>query len=89
MIDKKDNTIFVDLTGKFPLRSTKGYTAIFILYYWTSNTILTTHIKDAKYYTMVESFTKNVEYPSARGFKPEHNVMDNVASKEIWTYLNK
>ena len=36
-IDKKYDTIFVDLTGKFPLRSVDGYTAIFILYDWTSN----------------------------------------------------
>ena len=38
---------------------------------------------------MVEAFTKNVKYLSVRGFKPEYNVMDNLASKAIWTYLTK
>ena len=42
LIDKKYNTIFVDLTGTFPLRSVDGYTTIFILYDWTRNTILAT-----------------------------------------------
>ena len=71
----------MELTGNFLLRSVNGYTEIFILYDWTSNAILATPIKDAKYETMVKVFTKNVEYLSALGFKPEYNVVDNVASK--------
>ena len=47
LIDKKDDTIFVDLTRKFPLINVNGYTAIFILYYWTRNVIFTNSIKDA------------------------------------------
>ena len=89
LIDEKDDTIFVDLTRKFPLINVNGYTAIFILYYWTRNVIFTNSIKDAKDYTMVKLFTKNIEYLSSRGFKPEYNVMDNVASKSIRTYLTK
>ena len=38
---------------------------------------------------MVEEFTKNIEYLSARGFKLEYNVMKNVASKAIRAYLTK
>ena len=89
LIDKKDDTIFVDLTGKFPLRSANECTAISILYDWTSNVILATPIKDAKDDTMVKEFTKNVEYLSACRFKPECNFMNNVASKAIWTNPTK
>ena len=78
----------MDLTGKFPLRSADRYTAMFILYDWTSNAILVSPIKYEKDDTMFETL-KKVEYLSARGFKPEYNVMDNVASKSIWTYLKK
>ena len=89
MIDKEDNTIFVKLTGKFPLRSVKVYTLIFILYDWTINATLETLIKDVKYCTMFDAFKNNIEYLLARGFKPEYNVIDNVASKAIQTYLTK
>ena len=77
------------LTRKFSLRSVNGNTAIFILYDWASNAILANPIKDAKNYTMVKAFTKNVKYLSACGVKPEYNIMDNVASKEIRNYLSK
>ena len=73
----------MDLTGKFPLRSVDGYTAIFIMYDWTINSIQATPIKDAKDETMVEAFKMNIEYLSKRGFKPEFNIIDNVASKAI------
>ena len=89
LIHKKEDTIFVKLTRKFSLRSVNGNTAIFILYDWASNAILANPIKDAKNYTMVEAFTKNVKYLSACGVKPEYNIMDNVASKEIRNYLSK
>ena len=79
----------MDLTGKFSLRSSDRYSTILILYDWTSNAILATPIKDANDDTMAEAFTNNVEYLSARGFKPEYNVMDNVSSKAIWNYLTK
>ena len=79
----------MELTVKFPLRSVDGYTATFILYDWTRNVILATSIKYSKYDTMVGAFTNNVEYMSARGFKPECNVMYNAALKAIRSYLKK
>jgi hypothetical protein len=47
-LDNKDGTIYVDFTGKFPIRSLDGKTALFILYDWTSNAILATPVKDGK-----------------------------------------
>ena len=73
----------MDLDGKFPIRNVDGNPAIFILYDWTSNDILVTPIKDSEYYTMVESFTKNVEYLLARGFKPEYNIMEMWHKKQF------
>ena len=39
-VDKKDSTIYIDNTGNLPIRSIGGYIAIFILYNWTTNSIL-------------------------------------------------
>ena len=55
-MDKKEGTIYADLIGKFPITSIQEMTAIFIMYHWTSNSILATPIKEAKAETIVECF---------------------------------
>ena len=62
MINKKDGTIYADLTGKFPITSINGMQALFIMYDLTTNAILATSIKDARADTIVEYFRQNVEY---------------------------
>ena len=41
-VDKKEGTIYADFTGKFPIISIHGMTAMFIMYDWTYNTIQAT-----------------------------------------------
>ena len=53
-LDKKVGTVYADLTGRFPITSIGGMTAVFILYDWTTNAILATPIKDAKADTIVK-----------------------------------
>ena len=55
-VDKKYGTIYVNNTGNFLIRSIEGYIAIFILYDWTTNVILTAPIKDIKDETTIEEF---------------------------------
>jgi hypothetical protein len=86
-IDKKDGTIYVDFTGKFPIRSMDGMTAIFILYDWTTNAILATPVKDGKEETTIATFEEKIQYLTKRGFKPVLNIIDNVASKAIQAHL--
>ena len=62
-------------------------TAMFIMYDWTTNAILATPIKEAKSETIVDCFKKNITYLSKRGFKPVYNVIDNVATNAINTFL--
>ena len=64
IINKKEATIYADLTGKFTITSMNGMQAIFIMYDWTTNTILATPIKDAKSETIVECFKQNITYSS-------------------------
>ena len=69
-VDKKEGRIYADLTGKLPITSIHGMTAMFIMYDCTSNAILATPIKEAKAETVVQCLKKNITYLSKRGFKP-------------------
>eukprot|EP00978_Attheya_sp_CCMP212_P012781 scaffold31961_cov29-Attheya_sp.AAC.1 len=86
-LDKKDGTIYADLTGNFPITAIDGSKAVFIMYDWTTNAILATPIKDAKADTIVDNFKQNIEYLKKRGFKPVFNIIDNVATKAVKAYL--
>ena len=55
-LNPNNGTIYVDFTEKSPIRSIEGNTAIFILYDWSSNTILVTPVKDLKYDLTVTAF---------------------------------
>eukprot|EP00978_Attheya_sp_CCMP212_P040823 scaffold226719_cov36-Attheya_sp.AAC.1 len=87
VIDPKEGTICADLTGNFPITALDGTRAVFIMYDWTTNAILATPIKDAKTETIVDSFKKNIEYLTKRGFKPVFNIIDNVATRAVKAYL--
>ena len=88
-VDKKEVVIYADLTGKLPITSIHVMTVMFFVYYWTSNDILATLIKEAKAETIVECFKQNIIYLSKRGFKPVYNIIDNVATRAIKTYSGK
>jgi len=89
IVDAKDGRIYVDNTGNFPITSIDGMKAVFILYDWMTNAILATPIKTATDEEMIRAFQKNITYLTQRGFKPEFNVIDNVASKAIKKYLEE
>ena len=88
-MNKKDGTIYVDFTGKFPILSMDSIVTICIVYNWTTDEIIATHIKNMKEETIVECFKQNIEYLSKRGFKPVLNIIDNVTSREVQAYLEK
>ena len=79
--------MYADLTFNLPIASIYGMQAVFIMYYWTKNVNLATPIKYSKAETIVESLKKNITYLSKRWFKPVFNIIDNVATKAVKTYL--
>ena len=62
---------------------------ILIIYDWTSKAILALPIENAKDETLVKAFRTQVDYLHKRGFKPKFNIIDNVSSKAIETYLEE
>ena len=63
-LDKKEGAIYADLTGKFPITSIHGMTAMFIIYDWAFNAVLAMPIKEAKTETIVECFKQKITYLS-------------------------
>ena len=59
-INNKDGTVYVDLTGKFPIRSLAGHTTIFVLYDWTTNAILVRPMKGATDEEMIKTFQEMI-----------------------------
>ena len=87
IIDKKDGTIYANLTCRYLITSMDGKQAISIMYDWTTTAILAKTITYAKAETIVECFEQNIKYLAKRGFKPVCNVINNVATNAIKTYL--
>ena len=79
----------MDCTGKFPVRSLNGMVTMFIMYDWSSNSILVELIENTKDKTIIKVFRDKLEYLKNRGFKPRFNILDNIASKAIIKYLKE
>lgn len=82
-------TIYVDFTGRFPLRAIDGATSVFILYDYASNSITAEAVVDTKAETLVTVFKATIEHMRKRGFAPTFNIMDNIASKAVQDFLER
>ena len=63
-------------------------TSILIVYDWTRNAIMAQPVKDLKDDTVTTAFWDKFNFLKSRGFKPVFNIIDNVVSKAIKTYIN-
>ena len=86
-MNRKYGTIYVDFTGKLPIRSMDGMVAIFIIYDWTTKAIIENPVNNMKEETIVECFKQNMKYLPKRNFKPVLNIIDNVTSRAVRAYL--
>ena len=82
-INTKDGTTYMGCTGKFPVRLLEGMMTLFIMYDWSSNSILAEPIANTKDETIIKEFSEKLEYLKKRGFKSRFNILDNIASKAI------
>ena len=59
------------------------------MYNWSSNTILSRPIPNTKDETIIGKYKETIDYLIKGGFKPRFNILDNIASKAIVTYLKE
>ena len=75
--------ISTDLTGRFPVTSSRGNKYVMVLYCYDSNAILTEPMKSRAESEHLRAFNKLHQFLVDRGFRPEFQRLDNEASFEF------
>jgi hypothetical protein len=83
------DTLYNDLTGKFPIKSFRGNAYIFVAYAYSPNAIIVRAMKNRSDEEMLKTYKDVYAYLKAKGFKPNFNVSDNECSRTIKEYLDK
>ena len=83
------HTGYLDLTGRFPYRSSNGNEYILVVYDYDSNAILTEPIKNRQAASIRDGFNKIVNRLKERGAKPKLYILDNEISGEFKSALKK
>ena len=81
--------MYMDYTGKFPVRSIDKMVTMFIMYDCSSKSILAEAILNTKDKTIIKVFKEKIKYLTKRGFKPRFNILDNIASKVTIEFLKE
>ena len=84
LIDKKElSTAYTDLTGRFPMRSSRGNQYILIGYHYDANCIHGIAIKDRTPTTITEAWRSLHDIYTQAGVAPNAYVMDNEISQDL------
>jgi hypothetical protein len=87
-LDPKLKT-YLDLTGRFPHRSSRGNEYIYVLYDFDANAILAKAIPNRQAKTLVNAWEELHAQISQHGHPTKHFVLDNEISAEFRTALTK
>jgi hypothetical protein len=79
--------LYGDLTGRFPIQSSRGHQYILTLYDYDSNTISTEPMKNRTKKEMIQAYTSLHHRLINTGLKLELQVMDNECSTAFRQYL--
>ena len=85
--DNNDDTIYSDLTGRFPVESYDGKNYIFIAYVYKLNTIFMLPMKSREDESMIGAFKEVYNKLEGLGHKPKLHILDNERSKCIQNFL--
>ena len=87
--DTHKDTIYSDLTGRFPIQSYEGMNYIFVAYVYKLNTISLRSMKSREDASMVEAFTSVYTELETAGHKPKLHILDNECSRAVQKFLIK
>ena len=82
-IRRMNGTIYTDLTGAFPVISTRGNKLLYIAYSYNANRILWEPIKSKNDIEMSRVFKTVYDKLEKRGIKPKFHIMDNESSSTL------
>jgi hypothetical protein len=78
--------LYTDLTGRFPVRSSKGNRYVMIVYSYDCNYIKPVAMKYRSASEWIRAFDEVFQELTSRGFKPKLQTMDNEASSALKSF---
>ncbi len=87
--DKTSGNVYHDLTGSVPFMSFDGSVCFFVRYNYKSNAILATPITGINDVSIFNAYKTYFNILTAKGFKPNLNIMDNQVTKHIKNFLTE
>ncbi len=83
LTDANTGTVYMDLTGAFPVRSFKNMQYIFVAYNYDLNAIIVRPMPSCTDATFMSASTDVLAALRARDYQPTLNVMDNKCLKAV------
>jgi hypothetical protein len=80
--------LYTDLTGKFPVRSSKGNSYVMVCYIYDCNYIKVTPMKSSSSPEWVKAYDSVHQELTIKGFKPRLQTLDNEALAALKNYFN-
>jgi hypothetical protein len=80
--------LYTDLTGKFPVRSSKGNWYVMVCYVFDCNYVKVVPMKFQSTYEWVKAYDHIHQELTAKGFKPKLQTLDNEASTALKNFFN-
>jgi hypothetical protein len=81
--------LYTDLTGRFPLRSSKGNWYVMICYSYDCNYITSVPMKSRSASEWLKSYEHIHQELTSRGFKPKLQTLDTEASSALKRFSNE
>ena len=88
-IRRMNGTIYTELTGAFPVTSSKGNKLLYISYRYDANGIIWEPMKSKNDSEMSRVFKTVYEKLEKRGIKQKFHIMDNEASSTVMIWLEQ
>ncbi len=87
LADANTGTMYMDLTGSFPVRLFKNMHYIFVAYVYDHNVIIVHTMPTRTNTAMIIAFKEVIEVLRTCGYHPALNVMDNKCSTAVERYV--
>jgi hypothetical protein len=88
LADSTTSTMYMELTGAFPVRSFKNMIYIFIAYIYDLNAIIVHPMAQHTDVSFIAAFTKVFTILRAQDYQPALNVMDNECFKAVEKHIH-
>ena len=81
--------LYTNLTGRFPVQSSRGHKYVLVAYNFDSNSIHVKPLKRRNDNSMITAYEEIYTKLTARGLKPKLHWLDNEASKALKNFISK